>query len=131
MPFVQFGVRLDDLGVLQESVAEIVADGGDGEDATQTFIQCWLCHDFVLLWSESWLDRGLPVASPFNGYSSLFVAAAALGYDTTNIRGSAVSAIRALLAAGHDVGGGVASHPAAAADDDQFLPGEGGESVPL
>src|SRR2546421_3772349 len=48
MPFVQLGVRLDDLWVLQESVAEVVHDGGNGEDATQTFIKSWFCHDFVL-----------------------------------------------------------------------------------
>src|SRR2546423_4603505 len=50
MPFVQLGVRLDDLWVLQESVAEVVHDGGNGEDATQTFIKSWFCHDFVLPW---------------------------------------------------------------------------------
>src|SRR6266566_1758671 len=50
MPFVQLGVRLDDLWVLQESVAEVVHYGGNGEDATQTFIKSWFCHDFVLLW---------------------------------------------------------------------------------
>src|SRR2546421_10571284 len=50
MPFVQLGVRLDDLWVLQQSVAEVVHDGGNGEDATQTFIKSWFCHDFVLPW---------------------------------------------------------------------------------
>src|SRR5438105_938642 len=50
MPFVQLGVRLDDLWVLEESVAEVVHYGGNGEDATQTFIKSWFCHDFVLLW---------------------------------------------------------------------------------
>jgi hypothetical protein len=32
-------------------------------------------------------------------------------------------------AGGHDVGGGLASHPAAAADNDQFLPGEDGHGL--
>jgi hypothetical protein len=32
-------------------------------------------------------------------------------------------------AGGHDVGGGLASHPAAAADDHQFLPGEDGHGL--
>src|SRR5690348_11772222 len=49
VPFMQFRVRPDDRGVLQEAVAEAVDDGGDGEDATQALIQCWLGHDFVLL----------------------------------------------------------------------------------
>jgi hypothetical protein len=31
---VQLGVRLDDRRVLQQPVAEVVYDGGDGEDAT-------------------------------------------------------------------------------------------------
>src|SRR5215475_7189322 len=50
VPLMQLGVRLDDPGVLQEPVAKGVDDGGDGENATQTLIQCWLCHDFILLW---------------------------------------------------------------------------------
>src|SRR5215469_10327415 len=50
MPLVQLGVRVDDLWVLQEPVAEVVDDGGNGEDATQAFIKSWFCHDFVLLW---------------------------------------------------------------------------------
>jgi ABC-type transport system involved in cytochrome c biogenesis ATPase subunit len=34
MPFVQLWVCLDNLWVLQEPVAEVIDDGGDGEDAT-------------------------------------------------------------------------------------------------
>src|SRR5947199_9354649 len=50
MPLVQLGVRLDDLWVLQESVAEVVHYGGNSKDATQTFIKSRFCHDFVLPW---------------------------------------------------------------------------------
>src|SRR5215471_17314276 len=50
MPLVQLGVRVDDLRVLHQPVAEVVDDGGDGEDAAKTFIKSWFCHDFVLPW---------------------------------------------------------------------------------
>src|SRR5215471_18243463 len=49
MPLAQFGVRVDDLRVLHQPVAEVVDDGGDGEDAAKTFIKSRLCHDCVLL----------------------------------------------------------------------------------
>src|SRR5215475_3277337 len=48
MPLAQFGVRVDDLRVLHQPVAEVVDDGGDGEDATQTLIKSRFCHDSVL-----------------------------------------------------------------------------------
>src|SRR5215472_18288471 len=47
MPLV---LRVDDLRVPHQPVAEVVDYGGNGEDATQTFIKSWFCHDFVLLW---------------------------------------------------------------------------------
>src|SRR5215467_11392983 len=50
MPLAQFGVRVDDLRVLHQPVAEVVDDGGDGEDAAETFIKSRFCHDCVLLW---------------------------------------------------------------------------------
>jgi hypothetical protein len=49
MPLVQLGVRVDDLRVPQHPVAEVVGHGGNGEDATQTFIKSRLSHDSVLL----------------------------------------------------------------------------------
>src|SRR6516165_8551039 len=49
VPLVQLGVRVDDLLVLQQPVAEIVHYRGDVEDAAQTFIKSRLCHDSVLL----------------------------------------------------------------------------------
>src|SRR5215510_12210678 len=50
MPLAQLGVRVDDLRVLHQPVAEVVDDGGDGEDAAKTFIKSRFCHDSVLLW---------------------------------------------------------------------------------
>src|SRR5215468_5491313 len=50
MPLAQFGVRVDDLRVLHQPVAEVVDDGGDGEDAAETFIKSRFCHDSALLW---------------------------------------------------------------------------------
>src|SRR5215472_3966051 len=50
MPLAQFGVRVDDLRVLHQPVAEVVDDGGDGEDAAKTFVKSRFCHDSVLLW---------------------------------------------------------------------------------
>ena len=44
MPLVQVGVRIDDLRVIQQPVAEIVDYGGDGEDAAKTFIKRRLGH---------------------------------------------------------------------------------------
>jgi hypothetical protein len=35
MPLVQLGVRVDDLRVPQQPVAEVVYYGGDGEDAAK------------------------------------------------------------------------------------------------
>src|SRR5215469_7089344 len=49
MPLVQFGVRVDDLRVLYQPVAEVVDDGRDGEDAAEAFIKSRFCHDSVLL----------------------------------------------------------------------------------
>src|SRR5215471_18301593 len=63
MPLAQFGVRVDDLGVLHQPVAEVVDDGGDGEDATQTLIKSRLTHDSVLLRATSRLSRG-PLRGP-------------------------------------------------------------------
>src|SRR5215471_16375148 len=54
MPLAQFGVRVDDLRVLHQPVAEVVDDGGDGEDAAETFIKSRFCHDSALLWPASW-----------------------------------------------------------------------------
>src|SRR5215217_3935498 len=48
MPLVQLVVCLDHLGVLQELVAEVVHDGGDGEDATEAFIERRLGHTVLL-----------------------------------------------------------------------------------
>src|SRR5215831_4679101 len=48
MPLAQFGVRVDDLRVLHQPVAEVVDDGGDGEDAAETFVKSRFCHDSVL-----------------------------------------------------------------------------------
>src|SRR6516225_2874318 len=50
MPLAQFGVRVDDLRVLHQPVAEVVDDGGDGEYAAETFIKSRFCHDSALLW---------------------------------------------------------------------------------
>src|SRR5262249_54650007 len=50
MPLAQFGVRVDDLRVLHQPVAEVVDDGGDGEDAAETFITSRFCDVFALLW---------------------------------------------------------------------------------
>src|SRR5215475_14065311 len=50
MPLAQFGVRVDDLRVLHQPVADVVDDGGDGEDAAETFIKSRFCHDSALLW---------------------------------------------------------------------------------
>src|SRR6516165_12805761 len=50
MPLAQFGVRVDDLRVLHQPVAEVVDDGGDGEDAAETLIKSRFCHDCALLW---------------------------------------------------------------------------------
>src|SRR5215470_15301305 len=49
MPLAQLGVRVDDLRVLHQPVAEVVDDRGDGEDAAQTFIKSRFCHDSALL----------------------------------------------------------------------------------
>src|SRR5215469_71712 len=49
MPLAQFGVRVDDLRVLHQPVAEVVDDGGAGEDAAQTFIKSRFGHDSVPL----------------------------------------------------------------------------------
>src|SRR5262249_29651598 len=49
VPLVQLGVRVDDLRVLYQPVAEVVDYGGDVEDAAQTFIKSRLTHDSVLL----------------------------------------------------------------------------------
>src|SRR6516162_769118 len=49
MPLAQFGVRVDDLRVLHQPVAEVVDDGGDGEDAAQTLVKSRFCHDSALL----------------------------------------------------------------------------------
>src|SRR5215472_5101874 len=49
MPLVQLGVRVDDLRVLHQPVAEIVDHGRDVEDAAQTLIKSRLTHDSVLL----------------------------------------------------------------------------------
>ena len=62
MPLVQLGVRVDDLRVPQQPVAEVVYDGGDGEDAAKTFIKSRLGHDFVLPQATARLSRG-----PFRG----------------------------------------------------------------
>src|SRR5262249_32340236 len=48
MPLVQLGVRVDDLRVLQQPVAEVVDHGRDVEDATQTLIKSRLTHGSVL-----------------------------------------------------------------------------------
>jgi hypothetical protein len=53
MPFVQLGVCLDHLGVFQELVAEVVHDGGDGEDATEAFVQGRLRHNVLPSLSRS------------------------------------------------------------------------------
>src|SRR4029453_11087924 len=53
MPFVQFGVGLDHLRVFQELVAEVVHDGGDGEDATEAFVQGRLRHNVLPSLSRS------------------------------------------------------------------------------
>src|SRR6266568_4861000 len=45
VPFVQLGVCLDHLRVLQQLVAEVIHHSGDGEDATEAFIQGRLRHD--------------------------------------------------------------------------------------
>src|SRR5690349_20180336 len=71
MPFVQLGVRGDDLRVLHYSFAEVVTDGGDGEDATQTFIQRWLCHDFVLPWVCVLTGPRIPRGQSVNDHASL------------------------------------------------------------
>jgi len=55
---LQLGVRVDDLRVLQEPVAEVVDHGRDVEDAAQTFIKSRLTHDSVLLRVTSRLSRG-------------------------------------------------------------------------
>src|SRR5215472_9069772 len=39
MPLAQFGVRVDDLRVPQQPVAEVVDDGGNSEDAAKTFVK--------------------------------------------------------------------------------------------
>src|SRR5215469_16447867 len=49
MPLVQLRVRVDDLLVPQQPVAEVVDYGGDGEDAPQTLIKSRLTHNSVLL----------------------------------------------------------------------------------
>src|SRR6516165_6555066 len=66
MPLMHFGVRVDDLRVLHQPVAEVVYDCGDGEDAAETFIKSRFCHDSVLLcvswpWHQS-RSRDGPVA---------------------------------------------------------------------
>src|SRR5215470_12923197 len=48
MPLVQLGVRVDDLRVPQQPVAEVVDHGRDVEDATQTLIKSRLTHGSVL-----------------------------------------------------------------------------------
>src|SRR5215469_15213907 len=48
MPLAQLGVRVDDLRVLHQPVAEVVDDGGDGEDAAKAFIKSRFGHDSVL-----------------------------------------------------------------------------------
>src|SRR5215467_2441667 len=58
MPLAQFGVRVDDLRVLHQPVAEVVDDGGDGEDAAETFIKSRFCHDSVLPRATPRLSRG-------------------------------------------------------------------------
>src|SRR5215813_13040367 len=58
MPLAQFGVRVDDLRVLHQPVAEVVDDGGDGEDAAETFIKSRLTHDSVLPRATPRLSRG-------------------------------------------------------------------------
>src|SRR5262249_50548829 len=50
VPLAQFGVRVDDLRILQQPVAEVVDDGGDGEDAAKTFVKSRFSHDSALLW---------------------------------------------------------------------------------
>src|SRR5215469_6402532 len=63
MPLAQFGVRVDDLRVLHQPVAEVVDDGGDGEDATQTLIKSRFCHDSVLPRATPRPSRG-PLRGP-------------------------------------------------------------------
>src|SRR5262249_15125638 len=63
MPLVQLGVRVDDLRVPHQPVAEVVDDGGDGEDAAETFIKSRFCHDSVLPRVTPRLSRG-PLRGP-------------------------------------------------------------------
>ena len=60
MPLVQLGVRVDDLRIPQQPVAEVVHFGGDGEDAAQTFIKIRFlpCHCPSVGASWQWLDAG-------------------------------------------------------------------------
>src|SRR5215510_12898737 len=60
MPLMQLGVRVDDLRVLHQPVAEVVDDGGDGEDAAETFVRSRLSHDSVLLRAASLLTAAHP-----------------------------------------------------------------------
>src|SRR5215468_11860610 len=59
MPLAQFGVRVDDLRILHQPVAEVVDDGGDGEDAAETFIKSRFCHDSVLLCLQAMASESL------------------------------------------------------------------------
>src|SRR5215211_2665622 len=53
MPFVQLGICLNHPRVFQELVAEVVHDRGDGEDATEAFIQGRLRHNVLPSLSRS------------------------------------------------------------------------------
>src|SRR5215831_17887129 len=65
MPLMQLGVRVDDLRVLQQPVAEVVDHGRDVEDATQTLIKSRLTHGSVLLTKPRAHPRPAPRRRPF------------------------------------------------------------------